>query len=62
MSLYNYFENNIGHFISLKNLMHCKQGPKEKMTNCIGRFKHLHAQLPYHVCNIDIHHMLNVIL
>ena len=37
--------------------MHCKQGPKEKVTNFIGRFKNLHASILYPMSDIDIQHM-----
>ncbi|WP_044908731.1 hypothetical protein, partial [[Clostridium] innocuum] len=48
------FQNNIGPQVSLTDLMHCKQSAKEKLTEFIGRFKHLHAQISYHVPDIDI--------
>ena len=36
--------------------MHCKEGPRDKVIDFIGRFKHLHAQISYHVPDIDIQH------
>ena len=43
--------------MSLSDLMHCKQNTKEKLTNFIGRFKHLYAHISYPVLDIDIQHM-----
>ena len=40
--------------MSLTDLMHCKKSAKEKLTEFIGRFKHLHAHISYHVLDIDI--------
>ena len=51
------FQNNIGLQVSLIDLMHCKQNSKEKLTKFIGRFKHLHAHISYHVPDIYIQHI-----
>lgn len=51
------FQNNIGLSISLTDLMHCKKGLEEKVTNSIDRFKHLHAQVSHHVPDLDIQHI-----
>ena len=48
------FHNNIGPYVSLIDLMHCKQGPKDKVTDFIGIFKRLHAKISYHVLDLDI--------
>ena len=40
--------------MSLIDLMHCKQNSKENLTVFIGRLKHFHAHISYHVPNIDI--------
>lgn len=34
--------------------MHCKQTIKEKVTDFIGRFKHMYAQISYPMTDHDI--------
>ncbi|GLJ19066.1 hypothetical protein SUGI_0342280 [Cryptomeria japonica] len=48
------FQNNISPKVTLIDLMHCKQGVKEKVTDFIGRYKHLYAQISFPVPNNDI--------
>ena len=48
------FQNNIGPKVTLIDLMHCKQGVKEKVTNFIGRYKHLCDQISFSMPDSDI--------
>lgn len=48
------FHNNIGPKFTLIDLMHCKQGVKEKVTNFIGRYKNLYSQISFLVPDQDI--------
>ena len=49
------FLNNIDLFVCFIDLIHYKQGPKEKVTDFVGRFKILHAQISHHV--LDTNHI-----
>lgn len=52
-----HFQSNIGPQITLTNLMHCKQEVQEKVAAFIGRYKHLHSQIAYHVFDGGVQRM-----
>lgn len=54
MLSFNNFKKNIGPRITLTDLIHCKQGVNEKMTDFIGRYKYLHSQVAYPMPNHDV--------
>jgi len=50
-----HFQAIIGPIVSLIDLVHCKQGSKEKLTEFIGRYQGLISQIQYPIKDEDLY-------